>query len=148
MECCCRFLVSKHRSDCFVYLTRKIEKNTIETRCMFEFSMKLYLMLVYKKLYPLYVLSYSISWKKTIKLQASWFISVFLGFAIRIVETDMSRMCYVFQILRTSSKNRVIWSSWWYRVKDRKNMSVELTFMLRDFSPLLPFYRGIIVTVM
>lgn len=112
--------VSKHRSDCFVYLTRKIEKNTIETRCMFEFSMKLYLMLVYKKLYPLYVLTYSISWKKTIKLQAFWFISVFLGFATRIVETDMSRMCYVFQILRTSSKNRVIWSSWWYRVKDRE----------------------------
>lgn len=101
----------------------KNRENIIETRCMFEFSMKLYSMLVYEKLYPLYILSYSISWKKTIKLQASWFISVFLVFAIRIVETRICHgyvTCFKF-FFRTSSKNRVIWSLWWYRdIKDRE----------------------------
>lgn len=124
-------------------------ENTIETRCMFEFFlMKRYSILLYEKSYPLFILSYSISRKKTIKLKASWFISVSWIRDWNRWNSDMSRICYVFQILRTSSKNRVIWSSWWYRVKNSERYGVELTFMLRDFSPLLSFYRGIIVTVM
>lgn len=124
-------------------------ENTIETRCMFEFFlMKRYSILLYEKSYPLFILSYSISRKKTIKLKASWFISVSWIRDWNRWNSDMSRICYVFQILRTNSKNRVIWSSWWYRVKNSERYGVELTFMLRDFSPLLSFYRGIIVTVM
>lgn len=110
-----------HRSARFVYLTRKIEKIPLKQpdvclnswwnaiRCLYT-----------KNCILLFILSYSISRKKTIKSEVSWFISVFLGFAIGIVET---RICHgyvtCFKILRTSSKNRVIWFLWWYTVKHR-----------------------------
>lgn len=91
-----------HRSGRFVYLTRKIEKIPLKQpdvclnsrwnaiRCLYT-----------KNCILLFILSYSIFRKKTIKSEASYFISVY--FCISWIRdwnrwnSNMSRICYVFQ---------------------------------------------------
>lgn len=77
----------------------KNRENIIETRCMFEFSMKLYSMLVYEKLYPLYIIIFHFL-KENDKIAS--FLIYFCISCIRDSNrwnSDMSRICYVFQIL-------------------------------------------------
>lgn len=96
----------------------KNRENIIETRCMFEFSMKLYSMLVYEKLYPLYIIIFHFL-KENDKIA-----SFLIYFCISCIRDSnrwnsyMSRICYVFQILFSNelekSCNMILVMVSWY----------------------------------